>query len=38
MHALGIHHEMIREDRNKSVWINYLDIYNYVCNTIRICI
>uniref|UniRef100_A0A914MDC8 Metalloendopeptidase n=1 Tax=Meloidogyne incognita TaxID=6306 RepID=A0A914MDC8_MELIC len=26
MHALGIHHEMIRADRDNFVWINYLNI------------
>uniref|UniRef100_A0A915M3V5 Metalloendopeptidase n=1 Tax=Meloidogyne javanica TaxID=6303 RepID=A0A915M3V5_MELJA len=26
MHALGFHHEMIRADRNGSVWINFKDI------------
>uniref|UniRef100_A0A1I8BFA6 Metalloendopeptidase n=1 Tax=Meloidogyne hapla TaxID=6305 RepID=A0A1I8BFA6_MELHA len=29
MHALGIHHEMIREDRNESVWINFPAISDY---------
>jgi len=36
MHALGFHHEMIRADRNGSVWINFKaisdDVHTLITN------